>query len=241
MNESKLPAEAEAKAEVEEKTAAANAETQIEVVAQTKLTPVPLVALVRGAGHVIDLFSIALLALIPLLFHQGANFKLPSVGFNNETIELITKSDGASSIGLVLALTPLPIIYLRLFFKRLMKTPTPGETIAGITSYSTASGIEGVIQESLYGLSQYVISIFAAVFACIATFIIVSVVYQLINLLTSGIGSPAASSSLNILIASTVFVVSFVAAVGFGFVPHSREDVASFFDECCQLEVKRLR
>jgi hypothetical protein len=224
MNEARLPAKAATEA---------------------KLTPVPLVALVRGAGHVIDLFSIALLALIPLLFHQGANFKLPSVGFNNETIELITKSDGASSIGLVLALTPLPIIYLRLFFKRLMKTPTPGETIAGITSYSTASGIEGVIQESLYGLSQYVISIFAAVFACIATCALWGVPCVILEIIAPSAKAEEFLGSYSITIAAAYlavcFVLSFIAAVGIVFVPHSREDVASFLDDYFQLEVKRLR
>jgi hypothetical protein len=225
----------------EAKAAEAATETQIETAAEARLTPVPLLALVRGSGHVIDLFSIALVALIPLIYHGGPNFYVPSIGFNSETMELISKSDSVSSIGLALALTPLPIIYLRLFFKRLMKMPTPGETIAGITSYSTASGIEGVIQESLYGLSQYVISIFAAVFACIATFIIISVGEGLITRLLPGITSISTTGSLNILIVTVVFVVSFIAAVGFGFVPHSREDIASFFDDYFRLEVKRLR
>ncbi len=217
----------------------------VKVAAEAKLTPVPLVALVRGAGHVIDLFSIALVALIPLIFHGGPNFYVPSIGFDNEAIELITKSDGASSIGLMLALTPLPIIYLRLFFKRLMKTPTPGETIAGITSYSTASGIDGVIQESLYGLSQYVISTFAAVFACIATCALWGVPCVILEIIAPGAKAEEFLGSYSITIAAAYlavcFVLSFIAAVGIGFVPHSRENVASFLDDYFQLEVKRLR
>jgi len=152
----------------------------------------------------------------------------------------LTKAYGASMIGLVLALTPLPIFYMRLFFKRLMKTPTPGEMIAGITSYSTAPGIEGVVQESLYGLAEYVISVFALVFACIATSIIIAAAVGMAGLAFPSIGSTFPSSSL-IIIASTIFAGSFITAVGFGFVPHSRKDIASFFDDYCQLTVKRLR
>ena len=220
--------------------------SELELPAETKaaseaiLTPVPLVALVRGSGHVIDLFAIAFLALIPILYHHGANCGLPSIGFNSETLELITKSNGAASIGLILALTPLPIIYLRIFFKRIMKTPTPGETVAGITSYSTAPGIEGVIQESLYGLSQYVISIFALVFACIATFASLGIESWISSALLQ-IDQASFLESNSLLFASTIFAISFIATVGFGFVPHSREDVASFFDDYFQLEVKRLR
>ncbi|MBP6745349.1 hypothetical protein KA344_08940 [bacterium] len=224
MNEARLPAE---------------------VATEAKLTPVPLVALVRGAGHVIDLFSIALVVLIPLFYHTAAREVFNSIDFSFDVVKFLSKSYGTTTIGLALVLTPLPIIYLRLFFKRLMKTPTPGETIAGITSYSTASGIEGVIQESLYGLSQYVISIFAAVFACIATCALWGVPCVILEIIAPGAKAEEFLGSYSITIAAAYlavcFALSFVAAVGFGFVPHSREDVASFFDECCQLEVKRLR
>lgn len=212
---------------------------------QAKLTPVPIVALVRGAGHVIDLFVVAFLTLIPLFYNKGANSEPLFIIFDSKTIELITKPGGAGNIGLLLALTPFPIIYLRLFFKRLMKTPTPGETIAGITSYSTASGIEGVIQESLYGLSQYVISTFAAVFACIVTCALWGVPCVILEIIAPGAKAEEFLGSYSITIAAAYlavcFVLSFIAAVGIVFVPHSRENLASFFDDYFQLEVKRLR
>ena len=223
MNESKLPIEAES-----------------EPATEAKLTPVPAVALLRGAGHVFDLLLFAFLTLIPLIYHTSAHEAYDSVKWNLDIVEFLTKAYGASMIGLVLALTPLPIIYMRLFFKKLMKTPTPGEMIAGITSYSTAPGIEGVVQESLYGLAEYVICLFALVFACIATFIIMYAL-GIVDLIFQNIGFTFQSDSLIIIIASIIFAGSFITAVGFGFVPHSREDIASFFDDYCQLTVKRLR
>lgn len=129
-------------------------EAEGETATEAKLTPVPVVALLRGAGHVFDLLLFAFLTLIPLIYHTSAHEAFTSVKWNLDIVEFLTKAYGASMIGLVLALTPLPIIYMRIFFKRLMKTPTPGEMIAGVTSYSTAPGIEGVVQESLYGLAE---------------------------------------------------------------------------------------
>jgi len=216
-------------------------EAETETITEAKLTPVPVVALLRGAGHVFDLLLFAFLALIPLIYHTAAHEAFTSVKWNLDIVEFLTKAYGASMIGLVLALTPLPIIYMRILFKRLMKTPTPGEMIAGITSYSTALGIEGVVQESLYGLAEYVISLFAVVFACIATHIITAAAVELLDLVFHRIGLTPPSDNLTILIASTIFAGSFITAVGFGFVPHSREDIASFFDDYCRLTAKRLR
>ena len=223
MNESNLPAESETATEA-------------------TLTPVPVVALLRGAGHVIDLMLFAFLALIPLIFHTSAHEAYTSAKWNLDIVEFLTKAYGASMIGLVLALTPLPIIYMRLFFKRLMKTPTPGEMIAGITSYSTASGIEGIVQESLYGLAEYVISIFALAAAGLATFFIVAIGEILVSQLVPSIAASSSTVSLTVIIFSaSILSVLFITAVGFGFVPHSREDIASFFDDYCQLTVQRLR
>lgn len=215
-------------------------EAHIEVATQANLTPVPLVALMRGTGHVIDLFSIALVVLIPLFYHTAAR-----VDFSFDVLKFLSKSYGTTTIGLALVLTPLPIIYLRLFFKRIMKMPTPGETIAGITSYSIASGFKGIMQESLYGLSQYVIICIAMGMACISTCTLwgVASVLQGIIAPSAKMGELLGSFHITIVSAylSVCFVFSFIAAVGIVFVPHSRVNVASFLDDYFRLEVKRLR
>ncbi len=201
MNEARLPAE---------------------VAAEAKLTPVPLVALVRGAGHVIDLFSIALVVLIPLFYHTAAREVFNSIDFSFDVVKFLSKSYGTTTIGLALVLTPLPIIYLRLFFKRIMKTPTPGETIAGITSYSIAPGFKGIMQESLYGLSQYVISCIAIGMACIATCALWGGASVLQGIIAPGARVDELFGSLHITIVAAYlavcFVFSFIAAVGIVFV-----------------------
>ncbi len=201
---------------------------------------VPQLALLRGASLAIDFVLVGTLALVPMLFHGGA-LELPNIGFNKETLEVIAKANGASLIGVFLALTPLPIIYLRLLFKRVMKSPTPGEAIVGITSYSNSAGIEGAIQEILYGLAQYFMSAFALVFGCLAAFIATLLPFNLIQDFIPWLYLSSLPGAVEITLAATIYALSYIAAVGFAFVPHSRTDLASYFDDNCQLEVKRLR
>ncbi|MBP6745348.1 hypothetical protein KA344_08935 [bacterium] len=228
----------------------AKAETQIEVAAQAKLMPVPLVALARGTGSAIDLFSMAFLALIPLIYDITANNFFSNDFFsivapNFESLKFMAKYYGASIIGLVLICTPLPIIYLRLFFKRIMKTPTLGETIAGITSYSIAPGFRGIVQESQYGLSQWLVSSSASIFAGMATYTLWNVARVIIEIIAPGTKSEALFGSFHPVVSAVYilvcFALSFIAAISFSIRPRSRTDLASYLDDCCQLEVKRLR
>lgn len=228
----------------------AKAETQIEVAAQAKLRPVPLVALARGTGTAIDLFSMAFLALIPVIYDITANNFFSNDFFsivapNFESLKFMAKYYGASIIGLALLATPLPIIYLRLFFKRIMKTPTLGETLAGITSYSIAPGFRGIVQESQYGLSQWLVSTYASIFASMATYTLWNVARVILEIIAPGTKPEAHFGSFHPVVSAVYilvsFALSFIAAISFGFRPRSRTDLASYLDECCQLEVKRLR
>lgn len=140
-----------------------------------------------------------------------------------------------------LAISPLPIIYFRFFIKKIMKTATLGESIVGITSYATTNGIERVLQESLFGLAQYLISAFAVVFACIATFMVVWPSQQLAMALVPGINQIPLRGTLEIAICSIIFALFYISAVSIALTPHSRTDIASFFDDYFHLVVKRLR
>ena len=213
----------------------------VQATAKPKLMPVPLVALLRGASLTIDVLSVAFLALLPVIYHQGDGSTLPMIGFNHETIELVTKSHGASTIGLLLAFTPLPVIYLRLIFKRVMKSPTLGEAIVGITSYAKTPGIEGATQELLYGLTQYVVTILAAIFACVATVFITMVPMALIRLLLPQVDLITLPVNFQIAIYASIYTASFISIVAFNYLPHSRTDITTYCDDYFQLEVKKLR
>ncbi|MFA6558036.1 MAG: hypothetical protein WCT03_16575 [Candidatus Obscuribacterales bacterium] len=210
--------------------------------------PVPLVALIRGLGYAIDIFSITLITLIPMIYYiaaheifSAANQFVLSGRLNLDHIEFYIKPYGSSMISLMLAISPLPIVYFRFFFKRLMKTATPGESIVGIASYATSPGIEGLLQESLFGLAQYFISAFAVVFACIGTFMVVCPARQLAIDLVPGINQIPLRGTLEIAICSIIFALLYISAVSIALIPHSRSDVASFFDDYFHLVVKRLR
>lgn len=78
-------------------------------------------------------------------------------------------------------------------------------------------------------------------FAGLATFLIVAIGEILVSQLMPSIASSSSMVSLTIIFSASILAVLFITTVGFGFVPHSREDIGSFFDDYCQLTVKRLR
>ncbi len=215
---------------------------------ESKLMPVPLVALIRGLGYAIDIFSITLITLIPTLYHTAGHKIfiamhefLSAEYLNLDVVEFFTKSDGSSTLSFALAISPLPLIYLRIFFKRIMKTATLGESIVGIASYATSPGIKGVLQESFFGLTQYLISAFAAVFACIGTFMLIGLSVKLAATLLPEVAQTSLPDTIAIPVSLALLGAFYISTIASAFAPHSRSDVASFFDDYFHLVVKRLR
>jgi len=223
----------------------AKAPAQLPTITEAKLLPVPMVGLARGMGNIIDLSSVVFLALIPVIYDIATNGIISKVTPNFECLVFMAKHYGASITGLALIATPIPIIYLRLFFKRIVRSPTLGETIVGFTSDSIAPGFEGVKQESLYGLHQWLISVYAYLFAFIATFTFWGLTRATIEILAPGAKAETLLGSFpilaNVAYMLCCFVVSYIAALSFGFQPRSRTDLTSYSDRCCKLTVKHLR
>ncbi len=125
-----------------------------------------MVACKRSLAMCLDLFGATAISCIPAVFQMGASGK-PQGVFDC----LLFMKDGLSSGGLgasllvVLVFTPIPIVYWRIFFKAVMNGPTPGETIAGIVTYSTKAGLSKWANEIRWGLGQYLLLLISTICA----------------------------------------------------------------------------
>jgi len=102
------------------------------------------VASKRALALMVDYIMISAIVLIPLAFRTIVTSKFGPL-FDVYAVIL----------GVILLVTPLPIIYWRLFFKVFMRVCTPGEQILGIASFSRHSGSALWASEIGYALIQY--------------------------------------------------------------------------------------
>lgn len=240
MKKLDLPVEMET-----ESAAQVDAVTTMESASEAKLMPIPFIALARGTGTAIDLFAITVVALIPISYDIAAHNFFSLIAPSFESLRLLTKSYGASIVCLALISTPIPIIYLRLFFKSAMRTPTVGETIVGITSYSSAPGFQGVKQESAFASMQWLIGAGANIFACCTIYVLWNLMRLLTAVLSPEIRTEELFGSFHDLMVTAFmlvsYTISYLAVLAIGFTPHSRTDLVSFLDKYYQQKVKRLR
>jgi len=98
-----------------------------------------------------------------------------------------------------------------------------------------------VLQESFFGLTQYLISAFAAVFACIGTFMLIGLSVKLAATLLPEVAQASLPDTIAIPVSLALLGAFYISTIASAFAPHSRSDVASFFDDYFHLVVKRLR
>lgn len=98
----------------------------------------------RALALLIDFVLISCIVLIPLAFRTIFTSKFGPL-FDVYAVIL----------GVILLITPLPIIYWRIFFKVFMRICTPGEQILGIASFARHPGSARWASEIGYALIQY--------------------------------------------------------------------------------------
>lgn len=74
----------------------------------------------------------------------------------------------AAAILFFLLATPIPIIYLRITFRTLLNRCTPGEHIAGVTTYAQGNSSNSWLQSSRSGFAQYLQAMLAFTIANLA-------------------------------------------------------------------------
>ncbi len=181
------------------------------------------VALKRSTGMTIDLISIGLVALLPVIYHSVMH------GLAAQDILSAVLSDNRIFIYLCLAISPLPMIYLRLVFRKIFRFPTPGEMFAGVSTVTLLPGLAGFLQEAVYSVAQYFTLAFASIFG----------VMLIVILACSGLlgkdGSPQE------LLALTIVPVVATLASAVAYWPRSKEDYQSFVDDFSKVRVNRMR
>ena len=181
-----------------------------------------IVALDRAIGMCIDFTSISMVALAPCLYRY---FTRPVI--ENSFITIF--SDPAMFGCFCLAISPLPLMYLRFVFRKLLRSPTPGEMFAGTIAISLVPGISGVFLELLYAMFQYSALALGAILGLL-----------LISLCLDGGLFEAANSTVRVLAWASLplFSICFASAANW---PRSKSDHASTLDDLCGFEVQRLR
>lgn len=188
-----------------------------------KTLPLRAVALKRSFGMGIDAASIGLIAMTPCLYRLLTLNPLPI----KPIIAIL--SDNATFLCFCLAFSPLPLIYLRLVFRKLLHTSTPGEMFAGVTTITLIPGFTGIVQEIVYASIQYIAMAFGAILG-------------LVTLTVLGIfglwGDDFNWFVITAFFAAPLLSLIFMSTI---YLPHSESDYAAAIDNLCGLEVKRLR
>lgn len=186
-------------------------------------TPGWLVGLKRSAGASLDFACIVLLVLSPWFL------EIMSRKLNPQALVGFVRTDTVLVFTLCLVMSPLSLIYWRIVFHKIMRSPTPGEMFSGFVSSTKSNGLQGVVQESIYGLAQYfVISITGGQAILLVTIVLF-------------MGSETISFIQNNffwLAATAIFSLSLMATV---YWPRSKTDSQSFIDDQCGVIVRRLR
>jgi hypothetical protein len=194
-------------------------------VVQNKIqnTPASMIALDRAIGVCIDFIAIGLVAFAPCLFRY-LKHPMPDHTFG------AIANDYVMFGCFCLAFSPLPLLYLRFVFRRLLRSPTPGEMFAGTVTISHATGLSGVYRELLFAMLQYYILALGTVIGSIA----ISVCLQL-NLFGAANTATQTTAAWSTL---PLFPILSAAAANW---PRSKAVSESIIDYLCGFEVKRLR
>ena len=186
-------------------------------------TPGWLVGLKRSIGASLDFACIGLLVLSPWFFNSVTGKLKP------ESLVDFVRTDMVIFLGFCLAMSPLSLIYWRIVFHKIMRSPTPGEMFSGLISSTKSNGLQGVMQEAIYGLAQY----FALWITGGPTILMVTILMSM-----------GAETSLFIqhnflwLAAVAIGSLSLMATV---YWPRSNTDYQSLIDDECGVIAQRLR
>ena len=186
----------------------------------SKSRQLSFIALRRSFGTGIDAIAIGLVAMTPCLFRLFSQ----NSWIANPLGAIF--GDGPTFFCFCLAFSPLPLIYLRIVFHKLLRTPTPGEMFAGATTITLVRGLIGTIQEIVYALFQYFGMAFSSVLAV-----------MILTLVASSLGEEFKLFGLVLFLAGPVVSLIILSAA---FQPGS-ESNASIFDDLSGLEVEILR
>lgn len=222
-------AEAKAKAKLKEES---TAETRPETIAKPETSEGALmvrptdshraVALDRAIGNCIDFTAIGLVTLIPCLFRYYSH-PLPDntfVAIFNDTVMFAS---------FCLTISPLPLLYLRFVFRKLLRSPTPGEMFAGTMPLSEMAGYSALHHELLYGIFQYGSLALGASLGVLAISLYIN----------SGIFGIATETERAAAWATLpLFALIFAVAANW---PRSKSDYGSTVDYLCGYKVRRLR
>ena len=192
-------------------------------VVQSKNTSTSMIALDRAIGVCIDFTAIGLVAFAPCLFRYFSH-PMPVHTFG------AIANDYVMFGCFCLAFSPLPLLYLRFVFRRLLRSPTPGEMFAGTVTISQATGISGVYLELVFALLQYYVLALGTALGAMA--ISVCLALNLFGAANTATQTVAAWATL------PLFPILVAAAANW---PRSQTDLESTIDYLCGFEVKRLR
>ncbi|MFA6210674.1 MAG: hypothetical protein WCT03_16585 [Candidatus Obscuribacterales bacterium] len=181
------------------------------------------VAIRRGVGTVVDVLFSCSFSLIPVLFYAVSKSAHP--------LEKATTINGdiTAVIGWTLALTPIPLIYLRIAFHKIMHSPTPGESLSGLMTLGALTNEAGIKQEAKHALGQYLI------FA-LSTTTAVGFVWWCVH-----IGKIGTLQLPGLLIAIAVILCFSFILISIAFLPRSNSQYQSLIDDIYKVVVKRLR
>jgi len=220
---------AETKAELKEES---TAETRPETISKPETSEAALmvvptdspqaVALDRAIGNCIDFTAISLVTLIPCLFRYYSH-PLPDntfVAIFNDTVMFAS---------VCLTISPLPLLYLRFVFRKLLRSPTPGEMFAGTMPLSEMAGYSALHHELLYGMFQYGSLALGASLGVLALSLYLNSGY---------FGLPTETERAAAWAMLPLFALTFAVAANW---PRSKSDYGSTVDYLCGYKVRRLR
>jgi hypothetical protein len=215
--------ELEASTEIEEPEEISSAAQPAATERLTATPPLRIVALKRAIGTSLDFTAIGLIAAVPGLYRLLTQNPLPT-----KPVSAIL-GDNTMFFCFCLALSPIPLIYLRLVFRKLLHSPTPGEMFAGVTTITLHAGTAGIVSELGYALTQYFTLASSAI---LGVLILAILIFS--GILGKGTGSP------DIATLALVPILS-IGISSAAYWPHSQSDYQSLLENFSGAVVKRLR
>lgn len=186
-------------------------------------SPYWLVGMKRSIGASLDFTCVVLMALAPWFF------EIISRRNNPPNLIVFVRTDAVLVFTLCLVMSPLSLIYLRIVFHRIMHSPTPGEMFSGFISSTTSNGLNGLMQESIYGLAQYFVISITGGQAILLVTIVLFMGAETSSFVQNNFLWLAATAIVSLCLMSTVYW------------PRSNTDCRSFIDDQCGVIVQRLR
>lgn len=126
-------------------------------------------------------------------------------------------------------MSPLSLIYWRIVFHKIMRSPTPGEMLSGFISSTKSNGLQGIMHEAIYGLVQYFALWITGGQAILMVTIVLLMGAETISFIEKNFFWLAAVAIGSLSLMATVYW------------PRSITDSQSFIDDQCGVIVQRLR